>query len=247
LQLLDPWKVNAYREELHRQLTYHNIDEKLQSLMDSAKNNSWSPNHTLQTIQIQSVEVVRFWHLLLKRSKGLPIADSTITQARISAGLPLHNSLELADQPYIILQLRAALSYMRSQQKSHVKLHEAYLDGLAEALILQKRPWLKEKEQSQTLTLLTASTMMGPLAYSQATSDLLAGVLPSNIDYHLQETTEIVQVPACPLALSPQEILFSITPDQFVGTYKVVQEKTSSSLSGRHVGHYKAVLEDSSL
>ncbi len=89
--------------------------------------------------------------------------------------------------------------------------------------------------------------MMGPLANSQATSDLLAGVLPSNIDYHLQETTEIVQVPACPLALSPQEILFSITPDQFVGTYKVVQEKTSSSLSGRHVGHYKAVLEDSSL
>jgi hypothetical protein len=36
----------------------------------------------------------------------------------------------------------------------------------------------------------------------------------------------------------------TISPKEFVDTYSRVNERTSSSFSGRHVGHYKAVLEN---
>jgi hypothetical protein len=38
-----------------------------------------------------------------------------------------------------------------------------------------------------------------------------------------------------------------ITEDQFINTYKHLDEKTSSSPSGRHIGHYKAVLSSKHL
>jgi hypothetical protein len=45
---------------------------------------------------------------------------------------------------------------MKSLQKSHVELRENYLRGLAEALVLQKRPHLQKKENQKNLSHLTA-------------------------------------------------------------------------------------------
>jgi hypothetical protein len=101
----------------------------------------WSP--TL----IQSAETIHFWRLLLKQSKGLPIKYSTIQQARVNTGLP--PSMDHLDQPLIIQGLRDALTHMHNSQKSHIELREAYLHGLAEAIFLERHPYLKEKEEHE--------------------------------------------------------------------------------------------------
>ncbi len=45
---------------------------------------------------------------------------------------------------------------MRGLQKSHTELRENYLQGLAEAIVLKRHPYLEKKEQVNALTSLTA-------------------------------------------------------------------------------------------
>jgi len=86
------------------------------------------------------------------------------------------------------------------------------------------------------------ANLMGPLADSPSAIALLSGMpLP------LQETQLLLENLSRPLALAPQTILSELSPDHFQSTYMKVKENTSSSPSGRHVGHYKAVVEDSLL
>jgi len=117
LQLPDPCKVVKYKEVLHEQLQYHNIPDKLKVLSEAAANKHWMEDCTKQyevldtlitqsmlyaerscskrytkrfewsPALIQRVETVRYWRLLLKRSKGLSIRPSTILQAKESAHL----------------------------------------------------------------------------------------------------------------------------------------------------------------
>jgi hypothetical protein len=89
--------------------------------------------------------------------------------------------------------------------------------------------------------------VLGSLADTSTARSLIQGEFPIDIELPLQETREIVKNLSFALNLTPQEISSTITSEQFVSTYKAVKEAISSSLSGHHVGHYKAVLEDSSL
>ncbi len=93
------------------------------------------------------VEAVRYWRLLLKRSKGLPIKQSMIHKAHLGAHIA--DGPDPTQQPLIISSLRTALNHMKSLQKSHVELRETYLNGLVEAAVLQKRPY---KTISKVLT-----------------------------------------------------------------------------------------------
>jgi len=88
---------------------------------------------------------------------------------------------------------------------------------------------------------------IGPLADTPAAISLLEGNVPPLNEIPLHETVQILSNLSKPLTLAPQAIMSEITPDQFCSTYKAVKENTSSSLSGRHVGHYKAVIKDSLL
>jgi hypothetical protein len=58
----------------------------------------------------------------------------------------------------------------------------------------------------------------------------------------LPETIRILNTLAQPLPQSAGSA--NITPEEFVSTYSVASEQTSSSPSGRHIGHYKAILKD---
>jgi hypothetical protein len=88
---------------------------------------------------------------------------------------------------------------------------------------------------------------IGPLADSAASVALLNGTIPPLLNLSLHEIREMLHNLSHPLSLAHQDLKFEISPDQFHLTYKVVQENTSSSLSGRHVGHYKAAINENSL
>jgi hypothetical protein len=182
LQLSVPRRVSKYRELLHDQLKYHKVLDKCSALLQAAQENKWPPELTisyarLDTLitesmlyaerscskkyskrfkwsptQIQAVETVRFWCLLLKRSKGLPISHPTIQHSRIKAGIP--DSLDPLDLPTVVFNLRLALSTLHSSQKSHIELREQYLHCLAGAIVLERHPHLKKDANMSSLHIL---------------------------------------------------------------------------------------------
>jgi hypothetical protein len=82
-------------------------------------------------------------------------------------------------------------------------------------------------------------------ASTEGAKNLLNGsFLPNQETIKLQETTDILNQLSTSLTLIPKDILAVITPEQFSATYKIVKEATSSSPSGRHVGHYKVAATD---
>jgi len=76
-----------------------------------------------------------------------------IQQSRGRAGFSA--TIDPLDLPTVVFNLRIALLSMRSLQKSHVELREQYLDGLAEAIVLDKHPHLQKKENVGSLYHLT--------------------------------------------------------------------------------------------
>jgi len=75
-----------------------------------------------------------------------------------------------------------------------------------------------------------------------ASVDLLCGKIPALPSSTLPETIRILQSLA---NYSPAvKGTAVITPAEFVSAYSNMSEQTSSSPSGRHIGHYKAVLDN---
>ncbi len=87
------------------------------------------------------------------------------------------------------------------------------------------------------------ATRIGRQADTPAADLLLKGTLPADIlSTLLPETIRLlttISTPTMPVGQNSP-----ITEDEFRATYKLAHENTSSSPSGRHVGHYKAILND---
>jgi len=90
---------------------------------------------------------------------------------------------------------------------------------------------------------------LGPRGESKGAIDLLNGTLPpQKIIEHLHpETMAILGTLVTPPTLKSFKSTAQITQADFIGTYKASKELTSSSPSGRHIGHYKAVIDDCEL
>jgi hypothetical protein len=92
------------------------------------------------------------------------------------------------------------------------------------------------------------ANLLGDVLTSEAVDALLAGELEvDRTQVPLPETLTILNFLHHPYPQCMKQCKGEITPEQFISTYKVAQEKTSSSFSGQHVGHYKVVIDDSVL
>jgi hypothetical protein len=85
--------------------------------------------------------------------------------------------------------------------------------------------------------------LLGHKGDSLYAQDLINGTLPQDLPHNLvPETLRILHTLAHPTtAISGTNI---ITEEDFVHTFKNTKESTSSSPSGRHIGHYKAAIKD---
>jgi hypothetical protein len=69
---------------------------------------------------------------------------------------------------------------------------------------------------------------------------LLQGHVPDHIpESTLPENKHVLQTLSKPYQMVDGTV--TITSDEFIATYRVAKESTSSSPSGRHIGHYKAI------
>jgi hypothetical protein len=105
---------------------------------------------------IASVEMDQYWRLLLWRSKGIKIQDTTIQRMKMQAGIPTSPD-DPMDHSVIISNLQSALSQMHSSQRSHLQLCETYLFGLAEAIVLHKETCLAKPQCEEVRYSLTTS------------------------------------------------------------------------------------------
>jgi hypothetical protein len=86
------------------------------------------------------------------------------------------------------------------------------------------------------------ATLIGRRGDTPASVDLLRGTIPELLNPLMPETMRILQTLATQYPAATGTAV--ITPEEFVSTYRVADENTSSSPSGRHIGHYKAILDD---
>lgn len=82
-------------------------------------------------------------------------------------------------------------------------------------------------------------------ASTQQADDLLQGrFIPDQCEQLMPETLDIIDQLGKPLQISAAQPKSKISISEFQAAYKTVKESTSSSPSGRHVGHYKVAATD---
>jgi len=88
----------------------------------------------------------------------------------------------------------------------------------------------------------------GPSGDTPVANNILNGTIPPNLQSPplLPETRRILESNATAYP-SVQDGTGTITNEEFIAAYSVSKESTSSSPSGRHIGHYKAATKDPTL
>jgi len=185
--LQDPTIVEKYVTTLQEQLNYHKIPEKLRKLQEVIDLGQWTEQHKIEYERldkiitdsmihaektscrkftstfawspqlVKSVQTERFWKLLLKVQRGLPVAPNTITSTKAAAGLE-----DIAHRPTIteiVDALREAKKTRKELQRKHLDLREAYLDRLAKSLVLKASPQLDDPQNAEKLRIRTKAAV----------------------------------------------------------------------------------------
>jgi hypothetical protein len=364
LRLQDPRVVNAYNTKLHELLSNHNVFSRLDALQKQVAQETWTTEsqveyeHLDKTITEsmltaerniskriitkyqwspkikQAVQSLRYWNLRLRQAHQKPFSPVQLTHYQAEGNIP-PEATTITDVKIIKREQHKAFLNLKSLQEQHEGLRESYLEGLAEAIVLNRSPKLAEegmesikrdRANKQLRRLLSREKMWkmfckigktlnkiqgkglsridvpdasaanetsgdpnlqqtwrgpwksvtnpteiakvvcqvnaeqyhqahdtpfgsGPLAETfgrrgdtPSSGELLRGTLPDLPDSIMPETICILQTMAKQVPATNGKSV--VIPDEFISTYAVASEHTSSPPSGRHIGHYKAVLED---
>jgi hypothetical protein len=161
-----------------KQLDYHNIFQKIETMEATLTQNAWTDRHTLDYIKVdktiaesmlhaertitrrhtgtyewsvalsQSIYVVRYWKLRIKQAKASFVSPHILQSTHASAGLPVQATTPTSLQD-LIQQLRQAKQHLETSKKSAAALRESYLSQLAEAIILKQHPFLDKPQHHQ--------------------------------------------------------------------------------------------------
>jgi hypothetical protein len=293
----------------------------------------WSPHLK------QAVCSLRYWMLHLRQTKGTPISLIQLKRLKMQGGISDQDHAPLLPEVEIKVAQHKAYNRLKELQKQHQELRDRYLEGLAEAIVLDRSPDLgndptravlverKEKQIKQILSREKICRMYrkigsalhkskgkglsridvpdeaaasytsgdpsdpkqwkgpwrsvtnpneiarvvckfntqqyhqahhtpfgsGPLAAlfgrrgdTPTSEELLHGTLPNSLPPNLlPETMRVLHTMATPTPITQGSTI--VTDENFVQTYTVADETTSSSPSGRYIGHYKSTLKHPNL
>eukprot|EP00957_Ditylum_brightwellii_P029293 2214169-Ditylum_brightwellii.AAC.1 len=87
---------------------------------------------------------------------------------------------------------------------------------------------------------------VGEYALGQGANEILEGGFDPNKSKNIPAVNYWLKHNIC-CALPPSLICTNLTVDEFKGLIRIQSEMTSSSPSGQHYGHYKAILTDNSI
>lgn len=364
LRLQDPRNVTTYRSRLHELLATRNVVPRLDKLQQHIEQGTWTYqcqeeyerlDRTITESMLtaeqalskritttyqwspqlkQAVQCLRYWSIRLRAIRNQPISSIQLNHYQIEGAIPPEQAAFTAEKDITQAQ-HEAYTHLKKLQEQHEELRESYLEGLAEAIILNRIPKLNDeglesikrekvaKQLSQLLSREKVRKMFrkigrtlnktpgkglsridvpdpaavnetsgdpanpktwrgpwktvtnpqeiakvicqvnteqyhqahvtpfgsGPLADilgrrgdTPSSVDLLRGTIPDLPPLLMPETLRILQTMAREAPAATGSSI--ITAEEFVSTYAAAGEHTSSSPSGRHIGHYKATLED---
>lgn len=179
LQTLDPRLTTEYINIVNKQIQYHKLDTRIQSLEAQATTGQWHDHHIAEYEAIdrllteamlsaekqiskkvsttyvwsptlkQSIAALRYWQLSLKKAQGRPIPDSILVKYQEDARIDIKTIPNPLRLPEIVHRLRQTRTALYDAQRRHLDLRANHLQELADARILLKNPTALQQDSKK--------------------------------------------------------------------------------------------------
>jgi len=166
LQLQDPRIVKNYITKLHDLLDSHNVFFRLDKLQETLDKQQWtsecageyesldrvitesmltaekaSSKHITTTYQWSSTikKAVQWLHLRMRQARHQPVSERQLRLFQMEGEI-IPEEVNLVNKSDIKKMRHEAYNTLKELQAKHNELRETYLDGLAEAIVLEQCP-----------------------------------------------------------------------------------------------------------